>query len=117
MLPLQNAEATQTVYDILYEPEKYYEHIQRYTTAVILASVFVQRGEKFESAKVQALYDVQDRFTALLVPGATPPVDALPFLKYLPEFAAPWKVAARNIRRDHRALYFQLMDETKARMD
>lgn len=44
-------------------------------------------------------------------------MDALPFLKYLPEFAAPWKVAARNIRRDQRALYFQLMDETKTRMD
>lgn len=117
MLPLQSAEATQTLYDLLCEPEKYYEHIQRYTTAVILASVFGQRGEKFESAKVQALYDVQNRFTALLEPGATPPMDALPFLKYLPEFAAPWKVAARNIRRDQRALYFQLMGETKERMD
>ena len=117
MLPIQNAEATQTVYDLLCDPSGYYKHIQRYTTAVILASVFGQRGEEFETAKVQALYDVQNRFTALLEPGATPPVDALPFLKYLPEFAAPWKVAARNIRRDQRALYFQLMDETRKRMD
>lgn len=117
MLPIQNAEATQTAYDLLCNPAGYYEHIQRYTTAVILASVFGQRGEKFESAKVQTLYDVQNRFTALLEPGASPPVDALPFLKHLPEFAAPWKVAARNIRRDQRALYFQLMGETKKRMD
>lgn len=117
VLPIQNAEATQTAYDLLCDPAGYYKHIQRYTTAVILASVFGQRGEKFESAKVQALYDVQNRFTALLEPGATPPVDALPFLKYLPEFAAPWKVAARNIRQDQRALYFQLLSETRERMD
>lgn len=116
MLPIQNAEATQTVYDLLCNPAGYYEYIQRYTTAVILASVFGQRGETFESPKVQALYNVQNRFTGLLEPGATPPVDALPFLKYLPEFMAPWKVAARDIRRDQRALYFQLMGETKERM-
>lgn len=117
VLPIQNAEATQTAHDLLSDPARYYQHIQRYTTAVILASVFGQRGEKFESPKVQALYDVQNRFTALLEPGATPPVDALPFLKYLPEFAAPWKVTAKNIRRDQRALYFQLMGETKERLN
>lgn len=106
MFPIQNAEATQTTYDLLHDPTGYHKHIQRYTMVVTLASIFGQRGERFESDKVQALYDVQNRFTALLEPGATPPVDALPFLKYLREFAAPWKVAARNIRRDQRALYF-----------
>ncbi|PGG99791.1 hypothetical protein AJ79_08413 [Helicocarpus griseus UAMH5409] len=117
VLPIQNAEATQTAFDMLCDPENYYQHIQRYTTAVILASVFGQRGEKFESPKVQALYDVQNRFTSLLEPGATPPVDAIPFLKYLPEFLAPWKKAAREIRRDQRALYFHLMGETKDKME
>lgn len=106
MLPIQNAKATQTVYDILCELSGYYKHILRYTTAVILASVFGQRGEKFETAKVRAIYDVQSRFTALLERGATPGVDALPFLEYLPDSTAPWKVAARNIRRDQRALFF-----------
>lgn len=116
MLPIQNAEAAQTIYDLLCDPEGYYEHIQRYTTTIILASVFGQRGEAFQSEKVQALYDVQNRFTALLEPGATPPVDALPFLKYLPEFATPWKKTARAIRRDQRALYFKLMGDTTDRM-
>ncbi|KAK2757989.1 hypothetical protein FQN54_004395 [Arachnomyces sp. PD_36] len=118
MRSIQNAEATQTVHDLFHDPENYYEHIQRYTTAVILASVFGQRGEKFSSPKVQALYDVQNRFTALLEPGAAPPVDALTFLKYVPEWCggASWKRQAREIRRDQRALYFRLMNETKERM-
>ncbi|KAL4952025.1 cytochrome P450 [Aspergillus filifer] len=114
--PIQEAEATQTIFDILREPEKYYEHIQRYTTAVILASVFGQRGERFDAPNVQALYDVQNRFTALLEPGAAPPVDGFPSLRYLPEVLAPWKRRAREIQRDQRALYFRLYDATKERM-
>ncbi|KAL4968454.1 cytochrome P450 [Aspergillus stella-maris] len=114
--PIQEAEATQTIFDILREPEKYYEHIQRYTTAVILASVFGQRGEKFDARNVQDLYDVQNRFTALLEPGAAPPVDGMTFLRYLPEILAPWKRVAREIQRDQRALYFRLYDATNERM-
>ncbi|KAL4881003.1 cytochrome P450 [Aspergillus karnatakaensis] len=116
VLPIQEAEATQTAYDLIREPERYYEHIQRYTTAVILASVFGQRGEDFNSPNVQALYDVQNRFTALLEPGAAPPVDGITFLQHIPELLAPWKQRAKQIRRDQRALYFRLYNATKERM-
>ncbi|KAI9375031.1 cytochrome P450 [Aspergillus egyptiacus] len=116
VLPIQEAEATQTAYDLIRSPDRYYEHVQRYTTAVILASVFGQRGPSFDSPKVQALYEVQNRFTALLEPGAAPPVDGISFLQYLPECLAPWKAKARQIRRDQRALYFRLYNETKERM-
>ncbi|KAL3496553.1 cytochrome P450 [Aspergillus germanicus] len=114
--PIQEAEAMQTVYDMIRDPGRYYEHIQRYTTAVILASVFGQRGEDFNSPNIQALYDVQNRFTALLEPGAAPPVDGLTLLQYLPEFMAPWKRKAKDIRRDQRELYFRLYNETQERM-
>lgn len=117
MLPVQQAEAAQTAYDILREPGQYYEHIQRYTTAVILASVYGQRGETFDSPNIQALYDVQNRFTALLEPGAAPPVDGITFLKHIPEFLAPWKQKARKIRHDQREIYFRLYNGTKERMD
>ncbi|KAK2736359.1 hypothetical protein FQN55_001654 [Onygenales sp. PD_40] len=114
LLPIQDAESTQTLYDILRDPESSYQHIQRVTTAIILASVFGQRGEKFESPKVQALYDVQYRFTALCEAGGA--VDVFPFLKYMPGIFAPWKKAAREIRRDHRALYLRLKGETEERL-
>ncbi|KAL4762922.1 cytochrome P450 [Aspergillus foveolatus] len=116
VLPIQEAEATQTAFDLIRSPERYYEHIQRYTTAVILASVFGQRGADFNSPNVQALYDVQNRFTALLEPGAAPPVDGITFLRHIPEFLAPWKRRAKEIRRDQRALYFRLYNATKERM-
>ena len=37
LLPLQEAETTQTMFQLLQDPEGYYDHIHRYTTAVILA--------------------------------------------------------------------------------
>ncbi|KAL4738336.1 cytochrome P450 [Aspergillus similis] len=116
VLPIQQAEAVQAAYDMVRDPGRCYEHIERYTTAVILASVFGQRGEDFESPNIQALYDVQNRFTALLEPGAAPPVDGISFLRHIPECLAPWKQKAKQIRRDQRAIYSRLYNETKARM-
>ena len=100
LLPIQNAEASQTMFQLLQDPQDYYDRIRRYSTAVILASVYGQRGARFETPKVQALYHAQDQFTALLEPGATPPVAAFPFLKWLPEFLASWKTKAKEIREE-----------------
>lgn len=116
LCPVQMAEATQTMCQLLDDPAGYYDHIRRYSTAVILSSVFGQRGDSFHSPKVQALYHAQDRFTALLEPGATPPVDAFPILKAIPEFLSPWKKEAKEIRQEQSSLYHKLLDETKARI-
>jgi cytochrome P450 len=116
LYPIQTAEATQTMCQLLDDPAGYYDHIRRYTTAVILASVFGQRGESFQSSKVQALYHAQDRFTAILEPGATPPVDAFPFLKAIPEFLSPWRKEAKEIRQEQSSLYHKLLDETRERI-
>jgi cytochrome P450 len=116
LLVLQAAEASQTLHDLIQAPEDYYDHLRRYSTSVILATVFGQRGAKFTSQKVQDLYHVQNRFTEMIEPGATPPVDAFPILKYLPEFMAPWKTKAKAIRHEQRELYFTLLEETKKKM-
>ena len=94
----------------------YYDHIRRYSIAVILASVFGQQGARFDSPKIQALYHVQDQFTAILEQGATPPVDAFPFLQLLPEFMCSWKTKAKEIRELQQSLYFDLLNEIKDRI-
>jgi hypothetical protein len=116
LLPIQNAESTQTMFQLLQDPEGYYDHIRRYTTAVILASVYGQRGARFDSPNVQALYHAQDQFTAILEQGATPPVDTFPFLKLLPDFLAPWKKWAKAVRKEQKNLYLSLLRETRERM-
>ena len=55
LLPIQNAEAIETILQLIQDPEGYYNHIRRYPTAIILASVPGQRGARFDSPKAQAL--------------------------------------------------------------
>lgn len=117
LLPIQSAEASQTMWQLATDPAGYYDHIRRYTTAVILASVYGVRGARFDSPNVQALYHAQDQFTAILETGATPPVDAFPLLKLIPEALAPWKRWARDVRAEQKSLYLRLLRETRARME
>jgi hypothetical protein len=48
--------------------------------------------------------------------GAVPPVDFLPFLKYLPTPLAPWKTVCEDIRRLQRKIYFGLLREAEERV-
>jgi cytochrome P450 len=117
LAPLQDAESTLTVYQLAQSPERYYDHIRRYSTAVILSSVFGIRGPEFNHPNITRLYHVQDQFTAILETGATPPVDVFPFLKRLPDFVSPWRRWARRIRAEQRQLYFELLQEVKIRRE
>lgn len=113
ILPIQNAESIQTLHDLLHDPDGWYDHIRRYSTAVILASVFGLRGAKFNSPRVKALYYVQNQNTAINELGATPPVDFFPILQLLPDFLCPWRTWARNIRTEYRTLLFELVRESR----
>lgn len=113
--PLQAAEATLTLKQLMQSPQDYYDHIRRYSTAVILSSVFGIRGPEFNHTNVQRLYHVQDQFTAILETGAAPPVDVFPILKFLPDFVSPWRQWALRIRDEQRKLYFNLLQNVKDR--
>ena len=112
---LQEAEAALTLQQLAQSPQLYYDHIRRYSTAVILSSVFGIRGPEFRHPNVQRLYHVQDQFTAILETGATPPVDVFPLLKYLPTALAPWRQWALKIRQEQRELYLGLLQSVKDR--
>ncbi|KAJ0338880.1 hypothetical protein COL922a_005075 [Colletotrichum nupharicola] len=116
VLPVQDAEATQTLSDLLRDPAGYYDHVRRYATAVVLAAVYGVRGARFDSPNVRALYAAQDEFTAVLEQGATPPVDAFPFLKMVPAALAGWKRRAARVRREQMELYLSLVAGTRERI-
>lgn len=113
MLPAQNAESIQTIYDIIKDPEGYYDHIRRYGSAVILATVFGLRGATFDSPRVKNLYSVTEQNKAINEIGATPPVDIFPFLKSLPDAVSPWRKWARDIRTEYKEFLRQLTSESR----
>lgn len=62
------------------------------------------------------LFELLLQYSALLQPGAHPPVDLFPLLKYVPERWAPWKTICKDIRRRQRDMYFGLLSKCEDRM-
>ncbi|KAJ7916803.1 cytochrome P450 [Mycena leptocephala] len=115
-LPIQQAESIQLVYDILHSPQSFYTHIQRYSNSVILSVLYGKRSPRFETPETVAFFKAEHEWVTLLEPGATPPLDYFPFLKYVPERFAKWKRDCKMVRKMQRDLYFSLLDDTQERL-
>ncbi|KAF7369234.1 putative cytochrome P450 [Mycena venus] len=115
-LPIQQAEAIQLAHDLLQSPEAFYNHIQRYSNSVILSVLYGKRAPRYETPETVTFYKVEHEWVTLLEPGATPPMDFFPFLKYVPECWAEWKTVAQSVRKLQRDMYFNLLDKTQERL-
>ncbi|KAJ7763169.1 cytochrome P450 [Mycena maculata] len=115
-LPIQLAEATQLLHDILRTPQGFYTHVQRYSSSVIFSVLYGKRAPRYETPETTAFFQVEHEWELLMEPGATPPVDMIPLLKLVPERWSKWKRDSRRVRALQRALYFGLLDETAERV-
>jgi cytochrome P450 len=117
LMPIQDAESTQMVWEILQEPEKYHSHVMRQFCAVILASVYGQRGQL---KRTEEFFTIQGEWAGLLDPGAFPPLDVLPWLKYVPSIMTPWpgwRNRAADLRSRQGGLYKELFDEARRKIE
>ncbi|KAK1219362.1 hypothetical protein PQX77_017886 [Marasmius sp. AFHP31] len=96
--------------------QRFFNHISRSTNSTIMSVLYGKRCPRYESHEATAFYEVNHLWNSILEAGAHPPVDLLPFLKYIPEKWATWKQLAKLIRRKQRDLYFGLVTETERRM-
>ncbi|KAJ7234771.1 cytochrome P450 [Mycena haematopus] len=94
----------------------FYTHIRRYSNSVILSVLYGKRAPRYETPETTAFFNAQHEWELVLEPGATPPVDLIPILKYVPERWAKWKRDCAKTRKLQRELYFGLLDETKERL-
>ncbi|KAF7328682.1 putative cytochrome P450 [Mycena sanguinolenta] len=132
-LPIQQAEASQLLHDILHQPEArpshsvipasfvtdnqaFFTHIRRYSNSTIMSVIYGKRAPRYETPETIAFFNVQHEWDAILEPGSTPPIDLIPILKYVPERWAKWKRDCARTRKLQRELYFGLLDETKERL-
>lgn len=115
-LTVQRAECIQLMYDTLKQPEGLLVHIKRQTISIILSTVFGVRSPRFENSIASQFVEGNSLWERILEPGATPPLDLLPILQYIPEFLAPWKAGCREIRNRQQNLYFGLRDMCAKRM-
>ncbi|KAL0069940.1 hypothetical protein AAF712_002835 [Marasmius tenuissimus] len=119
LLPIQYAESTQLLLDIVRTPESFYNHINRYANSVIMSVAYGKRSPRYETPETKGFFDAETEYNQLAEPGATPPLDFFPFLRYIPEWTglAGWKKRVRECRQHQRDLFLGLLDETVGRME
>ncbi len=117
LLPVQEAESSQLVHDLLTdtaEEGKYTGHVMRFFGGVILATVFGQRAKKYEPGSIlDRFFAIQHEWAAILDPGALPPYDIFPFLRYVPDALMPWKgwrQWGESLRIRQRSLYREFFE-------
>ncbi|KAJ7359897.1 cytochrome P450 [Mycena albidolilacea] len=123
-LPIQRAEATQLLHNILHSPqaslyynfEPIFTQFARYSISVIYSVLHGRRVPQYETEEITGYIAVMHEWSALLEPGAVPPVDAIPILKRIPERWAKWKRDCKRVRNLQRARYSRLVEETRERM-
>lgn len=121
LIPIQEAESSQMIWELLREPNRYDDHVLRYFGAIIMASVFGTRGKTYDDkSKIKQFFTVQHEWAGMLDQGAVPPYDVFPFLKYVPDFLTPWrgwKKRAASLKERQSSLYRDLFRETADRIE
>lgn len=119
--PLQHAESSQMMWEVLQAPARYDEHVLRCFGAVVLASVFGVRGRDYaEGAPLRRFFAVQHEWAGMLDNGSVPPIDVFPFLRYVPDVLTPWRgwrQRAASLKARQSSLYSELFQEAKARVE
>ncbi|KAJ7624549.1 cytochrome P450 [Roridomyces roridus] len=116
LFPIQRAEAAQSLHDILASPESFYAHLERYAHSVIMSAFYGTRAPRCESPEITAFFEMIHDWSALNEPGAVPPVDLFPILKFVPGWLATWKRTAMKVRKLQRQVYFGLLDRAAERI-
>ncbi|KAF9456361.1 cytochrome P450 [Collybia nuda] len=114
--PVQRAEAAQLMWDMLRNPENFYDDICRYTTSVFLAIIYGHRAPQASTQEAEMFTKVQMDFMQIVEMGKSPPVDIFPILRLVPPRFAPWKSKALDIRSRHESLFGHLLSLVKNRV-
>ncbi|KAI5896382.1 cytochrome P450 [Schizophyllum commune H4-8] len=115
-IPIQEAESAQLLYEFSTAPKEFYHHLERYAASTVLSITYGKRSVRYESSVAEEFTRDFNRWLTLMEPGNHPPVDIFPFLQRLPEFMAPWKTEAREVRRLQRGLFMRLLEECEERV-
>jgi len=79
--------------------------------------LFGKRAPQLSTKEVTDFYHSERLLEKIWEPGAQPPVDMLPFLKYVPEWmGASWKGLCRHIGTLRRSLFLGLLTEMEERI-
>ncbi|KAI1129002.1 cytochrome P450 [Nemania abortiva] len=97
--PIDEAESSQLMYELLVDPDRFQEHVFRYYGALLTASVFGTRAKDFgHGSLIRRFFDLMKDWEVVTALNSIPPFDYFPVLKYVPEFLTPWRGWRRRVQ-------------------
>ncbi|KAJ7039818.1 cytochrome P450 [Mycena alexandri] len=126
-VPVQAAESTQLLHELMTQPENFDASIRRYTHSIAMVRMeafeknIADREEDYDLRATSTFFDLAadasmlHRFLHIQLPGVYPPIDLLPVLKYLPERWAPWRAACRRSNSEMAAFHLHFASAAEAR--
>lgn len=97
-------------------PQSFLHSIRRFTFSVISSILYGKSVATYDSPESAALFEMIDLWIRILTPGAAPPLDFFPILKYVPSRFAQWKRLSQLVRTSQRAVYFGMLEDLKQRL-
>lgn len=120
MIPTQDAESTQLIRDLLAGGgDRYHEHIMRMNSGVLMDTLYGQRTPTW-GPESHRFFEIEELWSALLNPGGAPPLDIMPWLKYVPDVLTPWpgwRAQAEDLKRSQHRLYTSYLEVTRRRLE
>ncbi|KAL6811405.1 putative O-methylsterigmatocystin oxidoreductase [Trichoderma sp. SZMC 28015] len=109
---LQDVESKQLLCELLVPGVDFSDRYHRYSSSLIFALAYGRRLETGSEPEVKAIDKVMENFLYAARVG-TWIVDSLPFLNYLPNLLAPWKVHGDQVHEFESSLYMGNMRRGK----
>ncbi len=111
--PVQDFESKQLMYDIMHDPEHFYDHNRRYSASVIITITYGHRIKDWDDPLVKRIYTVINNLQNFSTPGAWL-VDSFPVLQYLPQWmTGNWRSYGQKCYEHDSAHYLKLWRNLK----
>ncbi|KAJ5449967.1 Cytochrome P450 [Penicillium daleae] len=100
--PVQEAEAARLCRALLDQPKSYEGIIDRFTASVVFSIAYGHRIDSMDSKVIRQRLEFMQYSASLNVPGRYL-AESIPWLKYIPNFLAPWKAEIQRHGREEAA--------------
>ncbi|KAL3494856.1 cytochrome P450 [Aspergillus germanicus] len=114
--PMQLLESTRMLYDLLRDPSQYELWFHRYASGLIFRIGYGKAIRTGKEEHAQRILEVVHTVEHIASPGSYL-VDSLTFLKYLPEWMAPFKREGRRLHESELNLFRTLVRDVQAEVE
>lgn len=112
-IPYQDLESVQLLVGLLEKPDRFFDHIHRYSNSLTTQIVFGWRTPTIDNPRTTKLFDNIAKLSAM---GSSPlgmMLDMFPLLQSLPDWMMPLRKEAEDFHREEKKMHTENFTNTK----